>query len=104
MRIVHTLDPTQGNVVDPNIPTLVSSTVIAPTSIVTRVTGNTAVATITPPNPYFNGPLYLYSTEASPFTINTTGNVALAVTATRYKLLTLFYDPSVSKWMPSFAS
>ena len=90
------------HVVFPNVQTLVSAAVIAPVNDVSRVTGTVPVATITPPNNYFNGPLHLLSTDATPFTTVTTGNIALATTVTRYRILTLVYDPSVSLWYPSY--
>lgn len=93
-----------GSVVDPNIPTLASASTIAPVNMITRITGNTTINTITPPNPYFNGPLYLYNTDASVGATGTSGNIALATTLTRYKLFTFVYDPSVSKWYPSATS
>jgi hypothetical protein len=90
------------NVVFPNVPVLASAATIAPTDDITRVTGTVPIATITPPNAYFNGPLNLYSTDASPFTTVTTGNIALATTVTQFRLLTLVFDPSTSKWYPSY--
>ena len=91
-----------SNVVFPNIPAIVAAATITPVNKVTRVTGTVPVATITPPNAYFNGPLYLLSTDATPFTTVTTGNIALATTVTRYQLLTLVFDPSTAKWYPSY--
>jgi len=93
-----------GNVVDPTVATLASAATIAPTDIVHRVTGNTTISTITPPNAYFNGPLYLYNTDSSVGAWDTAGNIALAGTMTRYKLFAFVFDPSASKWYPSDAS
>lgn len=91
-----------SNVVFPNIPAIAAAATIVPVNKVTRVTGTVPVATITPPNGYFNGPLYLLSTDATPFTTVTTGNIALATTVTRYQLLSLVFDPSTAKWYPSY--
>lgn len=91
-----------SNSVLPNVPAFAAAATIAPYALVTRLTGTVPVATITPPNPYFNGPLYLYSSDATPFTTVTTGNIILATTVTRYQLLALVYDPSTSKWYPSY--
>ena len=91
-----------SNVVFPNIPVIAAAASIAPVNDVTRVTGTVPIATITPPNAYFNGPLFLYSTDATPFTTVTTGNIALATTVTRYQVLTLVFDPSTSKLYPSY--
>lgn len=94
----------KGNVVDPTIATLASATTIAPTDLITRITGNTTISTITPPNPYFNGPLSLYNTDSSVGGWDTGGNIALAGTMTRYKKFDFIYDPSSGKWYPSAAS
>lgn len=91
-----------ANMVLSGIPAIAASTTIAPQSLITRLTGTTNVATITPPDPYFYGPLYLLSTDASPFATVTTGNIQLATTVVRYKVLALMYDPSTSKWYPSY--
>jgi hypothetical protein len=90
------------NVVFPSVPVLASAATIAPTDDITRVTGTVPVATITPPNAYFSGPIYLFSTDASPFTTVTTGNIALATTVVQNKVLVLVFDPAVSKWYPSY--
>ena len=94
----------RGSIVDPNVGTLASAATIAPTDVVTRITGNTGIDTITPPDPYFNGPLYLYCTDSSVPAISTNGNVALGVTLTRYKVFTFIFDPVTAKWYPSSAS
>ena len=91
-----------SNIVTPGIPALAAAATIAPKRQVTRVTGTVPVATITPPDPYFNGPLFLYSSDATPFTTVTTGNIALATTVTRYQVLTLVYDPGAALWYPSY--
>lgn len=91
-----------GNVVLPNIPAIAAAATIAPGRLITRLTGTVPVATITPPNPYFNGPLWLLSTDASPFTTVTTGNIALASTAVQFKPLGMIFDPSTSKWYPTY--
>ncbi len=90
------------NVVFPNTQVIASAATIAPLNEVSRVTGTVPVATITPPNAYFNGPLFLYSSDATPFTTVTTGNIALATTVTRYRMLTLVYDPAAALWYPSY--
>lgn len=83
---------------------IASATTIAPTSKITRITGNTTIDTITVPTAYFVGPIYVYNTDASVGTISTSGNVQLGVTLTRYKVFLLIYDPSTSKWYPSAVS
>jgi hypothetical protein len=91
-----------SNVVFPGDTTIAAAATIAPTRLLTRLTGTVPVATITPPNAYFNGPLYLLTTSASVFTTVTTGNIALASTAVQNKLLVMMYDPTALKWYPSY--
>lgn len=94
----------KGSVGRPKITVVASTTTIPVTSEIMRITGTTAIQTITPPHPYFNGPIYLLNTDSSVGTIGTSGNVAVGVTLTRYHLFTLVYDPAVSKWYPSTVS
>lgn len=93
-----------GSVGRPLIQVVASTTTISVTSKIIRFTGTTAVQTLTPPNQYFNGPIYILNTDSSVNTLGVSGNVALAVTVTRYKIFTLIYDPSTSKWYPSSGS
>lgn len=93
-----------GTVGATDIRIIASADIIAPTSKFTRVTGNTTINTITLPIAYFNGPLYIYNTDASVGTLGTGGNIQLGVTLTRYKMFFLVYDPSTSKWYPSAIS
>lgn len=88
------------NVTFPNVPSIVAAATIAPKRLVTRITGTVPVATITPPNAYFNGPLWLL--PAAIFTTVTTGNIALASTAVVSKSLAMIYDPGTAKWYPSY--
>jgi hypothetical protein len=90
------------NVVFPGADVIAAAATITPKRLLTRITGTVPIATITPPNNYFNGPLYLYTSSASVFTTVTTGNIAVAVTATVNKAMAMIYDPSISKWQPLF--
>lgn len=90
-----------GSVTTPLISVIPSAATIRPTSKVTRITGNTNISTILPPDPYFNGPLYLLNTDATVGGWDAAGNIALAGTFTRYKLVTLMFDPSTGKWYTS---
>lgn len=90
------------NLVFPGVGILAAAATIAPKRLVTRITGTVPIATITPPTPYFNGPIYLVATGASVFTTLTTGNIAIASTAVLGKLLILAYDPSLAKWYPNY--
>jgi hypothetical protein len=81
-----------------------STTTISPTGDVVRITGTTAIQTINLPVPNFVGPLYIYETDSSVASLGTSGNIALGVTLTRYKVFTLIYDSGTSKWYPSATS
>jgi hypothetical protein len=93
-----------GNAVEADIGVLASAATIVPIKGFNRITGDTTINTITRPDAYFTGPIYLFNTDESVGTISTDGNVALGVTLTRYKVFTLIYDPVTSKWYPSAAS
>jgi hypothetical protein len=90
------------NVVFPGDNTIAAAATIAPKRLLTRITGTVPIATITPPDSRFNGPIYLLSTAASPFTTVTTGNIALATSVVQNKVLMMIYDPTASKWYPSY--
>lgn len=78
-------------------PALASNTVaIAPTARIHHVTGTLAVATITLPYPDFQGEVILIPDGA--FTTVTTGNIALAITATVSRPVVCNFDGS--KWYP----
>jgi hypothetical protein len=93
-----------GNAVEADVGVIASAATIAPLKDVTRITGNTTIDTITRPDAYFTGPIWLYNTDASVGTISTSGNVAVGVTLTRYKLFGFIYDPVTSKWYPTNVS
>lgn len=95
-----------SNIVDMNIPAVASAASITVSGNKMRITGNTTIDTILQPlaNPYFQGPVYIFNTDAAVGTISTNGNVALGVTLTRFKLFQLIWDGTTSKWYPSSAS
>jgi hypothetical protein len=78
---------------------IASAATIAPQGYVTRVSGTTAVDTITVPYTGFAGSIVLVPTGA--FTWTTNGNVGLAGTATVGRAITFTYVPSAAKWYPS---
>ena len=57
-------------------PDLASAGTIAPTGLVTNVTGAAAIVTITPPWPGFGGPIFLVAQGI--FTWTAAGNIAVA--------------------------
>lgn len=83
-------------------PTVASAATIAPTAYVSFVSGVTTVQTITPPAGIatVGGQIVLIPTGA--FSTNALGNIALASTAVVSKALTMTYDPTTTKWYPSY--
>jgi|SRR6185437_5279637 len=74
-------------------PSIASTTTIAPTSFITRVTGTTAVATITPPIAGQHQ-LVLIFTDNSPAAFVTTGNLSNTLAPTSKVPVLAFYDPT----------
>lgn len=83
-------------------PTIASATTIAPTALITFVSGTTAVANITVPQALLQtgGQITLIPTGI--FTTTTAGNIALATTAVVSKALIMTYDATTTKWYPSY--
>ena len=82
-------------------PTIASATTIAPTAMISFVSGTTAITTITPPSTFTKGgQITLIPTGL--FTTATTGNIALASVAVVSKALILTYDATTAKWYPSY--
>ena len=80
--------------------TLASATTIAPTTLVTFVSGTTDIATITPPcdGQHF---LLLIPTNATPGDLLTTGNILVgSTTPTQNRPILLAYDPLTAKYYP----
>jgi len=103
-NVGQTLGPTTFGAVDyvnTGILTIASANIISPQDDIMRVTGNAVIKTINLPAPYFQGPLFLFNTDASVGTWDATGNIALAGTMTRYHLFVFVYDNAVSKWYPN---
>ena len=83
-------------------PTIASAATIAPTALISFVSGVVAVVTITPPTNILvtGGQLTLIPTGI--FTTTTAGNIALASTAVVGKALVMTYDAITTKWYPSY--
>lgn len=83
-------------------PTIASAATIAPTKIITFISGTTIIDTITAPAPIATrgGQITLIPTGA--WSTSTAGNVALATTAVANKALILTYDTTTAKWYPSY--
>jgi hypothetical protein len=100
----NTLGPQSSDlrdIVNSAIPVVASAAIISPISDMIRITGNTTINTIVPPDPWFVGPLNMFNTDAAVGTISTTGNVAIGVTLTRFRVFSLFFDKGTQLWYPS---
>lgn len=77
--------------------TLAAATTIAPSTLVTIITGTTQVKTITPP---VTGQhlLFLVFTDQTPGTTLTTGNIANAVVPTQNVPSAFLYNPLTAKY------
>jgi hypothetical protein len=82
-------------------PTIASATTIAPTALITFVSGTTSIATITPPTSLLTtgGQIILIPTGL--WATTTAGNISLVVTATVGEALIFTYDATTAKWYPS---
>ena len=77
---------------------------IVPKTDVVRLTGNTAISTITPNfGGGFSGILFLVPITASIATV-TTGNIQKAVTMPQDQVTVLVYSKAAGKWYPGAIS
>jgi hypothetical protein len=81
----------------PTPPTIASAATIAPTTRFTFLTGTTQVATITPPTTGYCE-VVLCFTNASPGAFATSGNILTGYQPVQNRPITLYYDPSSTKW------
>lgn len=81
----------------PSPNTLASAATIAPTTLITYITGTVQVENITPP---VTGQhmLCLIFTNAAPGTMLTTGNINNAIVPTQNLPTLMFYDPATAKY------
>lgn len=80
---------------------IASAATIAPKTDRVRLTGAVAVVNITKRNPFDIGPIHIINTDAAPNTWTAAGNIAVAGTQTRYKVISFHRDPATDKWYPS---
>jgi hypothetical protein len=83
-------------------PTIASATTIAPTALITFVSGITSIATITPPTGLLTTGGQITIIPKGVFATTTTGNIALITTAVVSKALIMTYDAVTTKWYPSY--
>lgn len=78
-------------------PTIAAAATIAPTTKLTFLTGQTQVATITPPVTGYCE-LTLCFTHAAPGAFLTSGNIQIAYQPIQNRPIDLCYDPTSAKW------
>lgn len=83
-------------------PTIASASTIAPTKLITLVSGTATVQEITPTHTILGtgGQITLIPTGV--FTTTTAGNIALASTAVVGRALIMTWDAGTGKWYPSY--
>jgi hypothetical protein len=77
-----------------------SATTIAPTGLVTPVTGTTSIATISLPYTGFSGTIELAAIDGT-FSTTTAGNIVSVATVTIGTKKSFSYIPATSKWYPN---
>jgi hypothetical protein len=84
-------------------PTIASATTIAPTALITFVSGTTSIATITPPTSLLTtgGQIILIPTGL--WATTTAGNISVVMTATVGEAIILTYDATTTKWYPAIS-
>jgi hypothetical protein len=87
----------------PTNPTIASAATIAPTTLITYLTGTVQLATITPP---VSGThmLVLIFTNGAPGALLTTGNIKRAVTPVTNVPVLMFYDTISALYWPANCS
>jgi hypothetical protein len=83
-------------------PTIASATTIAPTALITFVSGITSIATITPPTGLLTTGGQITIIPTGIFATTTAGNIALITTTVVSKALIMTYDAVTTKWYPSY--
>jgi|SRR5215471_1203698 len=77
--------------------TMASAATIAPTTWLTILTGNTAVATITPPVPFGHTLALQFAGTAG---VVATGNILTAVASVAGVAMLFTYNPATQKYVP----
>lgn len=83
-----------------DVVTIASATTIAPTALISTVSGTAAIDTITLPANDFVGFIILIPTGA--FTGTLSGNIGKTFTAVAAKALIMTYSAVTGKWYPSY--
>ena len=88
---------TVQDITQPNPPTIASATTISPTTRLTFITGNVAIATI---NPFTTGyhEIVLIFTNGAPAAFAINGNIKTASQPVQNRPVFLEYDPVTALW------
>ena len=78
--------------------TLVSAATLAPTTFLTVLTGNTGVATITPPVSHAHMLAFQFAGTAG---VLATGNILTATASVAGQIMLLVYNPLTQKYIPA---
>lgn len=84
---------TVQSVNQPKTNTIASATTVAPTGLITFISGTTAIATITPPMTGTHM-LVMIHTNASPTAYTAAGNINQIVTPVQNEPVIFWYDPA----------
>lgn len=77
--------------------TLASAATVAPTTFLTVLTGNVALATITPPVPHAHMLAFQFAGTGG---VAATGNIATAKASVVGEVMLLVYNPNIAKYIP----
>lgn len=83
-------------------PTIASAATIAPTTAITFVSGVTGIDTITAPAPIATQGGSIVIIPTGIFITSLAGNIALSSTSVANRALRMTYDPTTTKWYPSY--
>ena len=88
------ISPTQGPT-SPKPATLASGTTVAPTTFLTVLTGNTVIATITPPVTHGHMLAFHFAGTAG---VNAAGNITAVKASVLNEVMLFVYNPSTAKY------
>ena len=90
---------TVASAIQPKPNTIASTTVVAPTTFLSLISGTTAIATITPPADGAHLLCFIFTTT-TPTAFTTAGNVKYIATPTSNIPMFLVYNPIDGKYYP----
>lgn len=83
-------------------PTIASAATIAPTALITFISGVVSIATITVPQALLRTGGQITLIPLGVFSTTTAGNIALPTTTVIGKALIMTFDSATAKWYPSY--